>query len=177
MIYMLLYALVGPFVEESDDRLGAFAQLATFLQLFAGLILITGAMPSSISAVFLGPFMVVMNFSVMVFPFVSVLIAMLPDVDEDFFDCCGGAWDMFLSIFGTGDGVDPEAQEDMEENVAVLGVVAAGAVGGIHAVASTHRRVGMVDSRTDSRLRTGTVDLDALTEMSFEPEEQVRIEI
>jgi hypothetical protein len=174
MIYMLLYAIVGPFVEESDDRLGAFAQLATFLQLFAGLILITGAMPSSISSVFLGPFMVVMNFSVMVFPFVSVLISMLPDVDEEFFDCCGGVWEMFLSIFGTDEGVDPEAQEDMEENVAVLGVVAAGAVGGIHA-ATTSRRVGMVDGRSDSA--AGTVDLDAMMEMSFESEEQVRIEI
>ena len=44
MSAMILYGVTSPFVNDDDDKLATFAQLMTFLQLFAAILLATDAL-------------------------------------------------------------------------------------------------------------------------------------
>ena len=82
MGFMVLYGVLRPFYDETDDQLATFAQLMTFLQLFVAILIVTDAL-TALPAAFIGSLMVVLNALVIVYNVVSVLAEACMDTIQD----------------------------------------------------------------------------------------------
>ena len=84
---MILYGVNAPFLDDAADKLATFAQLMTFLTLFAAILMTTDAVQNAVPDVVLSAIMITLNVAVLVYDNLSNGASNLDD-PADFFECC-----------------------------------------------------------------------------------------
>ena len=74
MVALILYDAFEPYLDDSADRLATFAQLMTFLTLFAAILLTTGAIQPYVGEVALSYVMVSLNLAVLLYSGVELAL-------------------------------------------------------------------------------------------------------
>ena len=77
MVALILYDAFEPYLDDSADRLATFAQLMTFLTLFAAILLTTGAIQPFVGETAISYVMVSLNLAVLVYSGVELALGKL----------------------------------------------------------------------------------------------------
>ena len=87
MSAMILYGVNAPFLDDAADKLATFAQLMTFLTLFAAILMTMEAVQNAVPDVVLSAIMITLNVAVLIYDNLSNGASDLDD-PTDFFECC-----------------------------------------------------------------------------------------
>ena len=125
LFFIVVYGYVAPFFEVSDDRLATFAQLATFVQLFAAILLAEGVMDDVEGGEgAIGIVMVIFNAGVVLFNVISKAGVFEIVSDSDKMDgCIEAAHDIALpclAVVGLATAASQNAKSKLQRSSSIV---------------------------------------------------------